>query len=93
MMKQKILADFFTKPLQGSKFQLFRRVMMEWDDVATLWDNSNDKDKVSSTSKERVEDTGNNVDVDDKHTDRHAETHTWYDVAIRGTIKGRSMQP
>ena len=55
-----MLADSFTKHVQGSKFKLFRR-----DDVATLWDDSNDKYKTSSTSKERVEDTGNNLDVYD----------------------------
>ena len=42
-----MLADFFTKPLQGSKLKLFIRVIMGWDNVAMLWDESNDKDKVS----------------------------------------------
>ena len=66
---------------------------MGWDDVATLWDNSNDKDKVPSTSTERVEDTGNNVDVDDGNTNAHADSHTWFFVVIRGTIRGRNVQP
>ena len=35
---EKILAYFFTKPLQGSNFNFFRRVTMGWDNVATLWD-------------------------------------------------------
>ena len=48
----KMLKDFFTKPLQGRNLKLFRRVIMGWDDVATLWDEKNNKDKVSSTSKE-----------------------------------------
>ena len=43
----KILAYFFTDNLQGSKLNLFRRVIMEWDDVLTLWDDSDDKDKVT----------------------------------------------
>ena len=76
---------------------------MGWDDVATLWDNSNDKDKVPSTSTERVEDTGNNLDVDERHTDRHADnvdhghteghadTCTWSDVVSRGNIGGRNV--
>ena len=33
---EKMLSYFFTKPLQGSKFKFFRRVIMRWDDVATL---------------------------------------------------------
>ena len=45
---------------------------MGWDDVETSWGDSNDKYKVSSTSKERVEYTGNNLGVGDRHTDRHA---------------------
>ena len=53
---------------------------MGWDDVATQWYNSNDKDKVQSTSKERVEDKGNNVDVDDGHTYGHTYTCTWSDI-------------
>ena len=34
----KILAYFFTKPLQDSKFKLFRRVIMGWYGVLTVWD-------------------------------------------------------
>ena len=33
---EKMLAYFFTKPLQGSKLKNFRKVIMGWDDVATL---------------------------------------------------------
>ena len=66
---------------------------MGWDDVATLWDDSNDKDNISSTSKEPVEDTVNNIDVDDRHPDGHSDTRTWYDLFRRGTIRGRNMQP
>ena len=94
----KILVYFFTNNLQGSKFKLFRRVIMGCDDVASLRENSDDRYKVSSTSKKLVEDTGYNVDVDDGHTDGHVgnvnhgytDTHvyprTWYDVVSRGTI-------
>ena len=49
-----MLADLFTKSLQGSKFNLFIRVIKVWDDVAMQWDDSYDKYKVSSTYKERV---------------------------------------
>ena len=38
---------------------------MGWVDVATFWGDSNDKDKLSSTSNDNVEDRVNNVDVDD----------------------------
>ena len=40
-----------------------------------------------------VEDTVNNVDVDDGHTYCHADTHTWSDIVSRGMIRGRNMQP
>ena len=65
---------------------------MGWDDVVTLWGDSNVKDKVSSTFKARVEDTGNNVDVDDGHTDGHVDTCTWSDVVSRCMTRGRNMQ-
>ena len=63
-----------------------------------MWDDSNDKDKVSSTSNDCVEDTVNNVDVDDGHTgghvgnvyhgktDGHSDARTWSDVSRRGMI-------
>ena len=35
-LTDKMFADLFTKPLQGSKFKLFIKVIMGWDDVATL---------------------------------------------------------
>ena len=38
-----MLAEFFTKTIKGSKFKLFRRVLMEWYYLATLWDNSNER--------------------------------------------------
>ena len=65
---------------------------MGWYDVATLWDGSKNKYKVPSTSKERVDDMLNNVDVDDGHTDRHAYACTWSDVVRRGTIRGSNVQ-
>ena len=40
-----------------------------------------------------VEDTGNNVDVDDIHTYGHADTCAWSDKDIRGTIGGRNVHP
>ena len=68
----KMLVDFFTNPLQGSKFNLFRSLIMGTDNVATLWNDSDDKYKVLSASKKHVEDTVNNIYVDDGHTEGHA---------------------
>ena len=77
---------------------------MGWDYVATLWYKSYDKYKLSSTSKDSVEDTGNNVYVDDRHTyrhednvvggqtDMHADAHAWYELVSSGTIRGRNVQ-
>ena len=65
---------------------------MGWDDVSTLQDESDDKYKVSSTSKERVEGTGNNVDVDDGRMYSHVGTRTWSEVFKRGTIRVNNLQ-
>ena len=46
-----MLADFFTKPLQGSKFIKFKRIIMGWDHTSKLWD---DTTNVLSPSKEQV---------------------------------------
>ena len=43
--------------------------------------------------KMNVEDKGNNVDLDYRHTYGHADTHTWSDVVSIGTIRGRNVQP
>ena len=45
---EQMLADYFTKPLQGKLFHMFRDVIMGWKHVDTL------KDIASSTHKERV---------------------------------------
>jgi hypothetical protein len=47
-----MLVDYFTKPLQGKLFHLFRDVIMGWKHIDTL------KHAPSSMSKERVEDMG-----------------------------------
>jgi hypothetical protein len=43
-----MLADFFTKPLQGSLFRRLREAVMGWMHINTL------KDIVSAKSQERV---------------------------------------
>jgi hypothetical protein len=47
-----MLADYFTKPLQGKLFHLFRNVIMGWKHIDTL------KQALPSMSKERVGDMG-----------------------------------
>ena len=51
-----MLADYFTKPLQGKLFHLFRAVIMGWKHIDTL------KQEPSSLPKERVGNM-NNSDV------------------------------
>ena len=38
-----MLADFFTKPLQGALFLKFREVIMGWKDISTLEYRANNK--------------------------------------------------
>ena len=47
----KMIADFMSKPLQGSLFKRFRNVIMGWEHTSTLFN-------VSSSNEERV---GDNV--------------------------------
>jgi len=51
-----MLADYFTKPLQGGLFKRIRAVIMGWADVDTLQEGYD-----SHTNKERVENS-NEVD-------------------------------
>jgi len=52
---EQMLADFFTKPLQGSLFKRFKRVIMGLDHVSTLWKGE------SSPTEERVENNTKSV--------------------------------
>jgi hypothetical protein len=47
---EQILADYFTKPLQGALFRKFREVIMGWKQISTF------KSSVLSPPKERVGD-------------------------------------
>ena len=61
-----MLADFLTKPLQGKNFIMFRRVIMGWDHVSTLWQyvlKNNGPGEIVS-SKERVEENVKTVIVE-----------------------------
>lgn len=48
----KMIADFMSKPLQGSLFKRFRNVIMGWEHTSTLFN-------VSSSNEERVENNRN----------------------------------
>ena len=63
-----MVGEYFTKPLQGTKFNLFRRIIMGWDHIDTLdihkyFKNvSSTKKRVRNTAnitKDRVENNGN----------------------------------
>ena len=40
---ERILAAFFTKPLQGNLFKKLRRVVMGWDPISVLQEEYSDK--------------------------------------------------
>jgi hypothetical protein len=69
----KMLADYFTKPLQGRLFHLFRAVIMGWAHIDTL------KLAPSSMSKERVEDMGTSDDA--------TKSQLTYAQAVKGLNK------
>ena len=50
----KMLADFMSKPVQGSLFQKFRNAIMGWEHIHTLYD-------VNDTTKEHVEKSEQNL--------------------------------
>ena len=50
-----MLADYFTKPLQGRMFDIYRQVLMGWKHISTL------KTLKSPCMKERVENNIKNV--------------------------------
>ena len=62
-----MLADFFTKPLQGKKFIMFSPVIMGWDHVSTLWQYAlkNNGPREIVPSKERVEENVKTVIVEE----------------------------
>ena len=70
-----MLADYFTKPLQGRLFHLFRAVIMGWAHIDTL--------KSSSTPKERVENMGISDDV--TTVDDVTKTPITYAQAVRAS--------
>ena len=78
---EQMLADFYTKPLNGSLFKFFREVIMGWRPITDLY-------KVANVStKERVEDTSTEdtnkqtvQEVAEKSTTLHRRKLTWAEV-------------
>jgi hypothetical protein len=73
-----MLADFFTKPLQGSTFRKFRNEIMNITgdpSNTTIQDHRSVLDKVSTTRTTKINTTGNipNASDDDRHGRRNAE--------------------
>ena len=71
-----MLADFFTKPLQGSKFKLLRSFVMGWIHISELIGSN----PSISTSEERVENKENHTPVGLGNADV-VEARSWADVA------------
>ena len=77
---EKMLADFFTKPLQGNLFRKFRDVVLGYNHISSL-----DDTEEESSSQERVGSSilkGNYVRSDDGPS-----AVSWSDVVKRGTDK------
>ena len=64
----KMVADYFTKPLQGALFHKLRRIIMGWDHLTAL----EDKDHVSA-SEERVVELSNGESTENKKV-------SWVDI-------------
>lgn len=61
----KMLADFFTKPLEGGLFHQYRRIIMRWDhiDVLAIEGMESANTPLSSSKEERVENIKNDQDM------------------------------
>ena len=74
----KMLADYFTKPLQGKLFHKFCAVIMGWKHMSTLWEEDLASDKRMNSDMSFKERVGNNVfrenkNVNKKSTVTHAD--------------------
>ena len=56
----KMLADFFTKPLQGKLFHKYRRIIMGWDHISTL-EIESPKPTITPLSLSKEERVGNEM--------------------------------
>ena len=72
---EKMLADFMSKPLQGSLFQKFRNVLMGWAHIDTLFEHF-------TSNEERVENITDNGDltVEEKELLRPSPKQTYADI-------------
>ena len=61
---QEILADFFTKPLQGALFNCFRRVLMGYDHINSLRNNDKKRSKLKECVVISNESLGKNASLD-----------------------------
>ena len=52
-----MLADFFTKPLQGSLFRKFRAIIMGWEPLSALQDLGEFKERVANVNSSERRDT------------------------------------
>ena len=79
---EKMLADFFTKPLQGNLFRKFRSVVMGYEHISSL-----DIDEEKSSSQERVGKSilRENTKRPDDRTSvvQGAKALTWAEVVMR----------
>jgi len=71
---KQMIADYFTKALQGIPFHTFRRVMMEWDHISTIFN----KDEVSQEHVGNMREVRNNVNTSSKTK----EVKLTYKVAV-----------
>ena len=87
----RMLADFFTKPLQGNKFNKFRRIIMGWDHISSIIKYS-EEDGTPPSAKERVEGKQKN-EVCDNNTEpaklgddvADSRQATWADIVKNTT--------
>ena len=82
----KMVADYFTKPLQGGLFRKLRRIIMGWDPLTTL----EDKEHVSA-SEERVVELSNDESMENRKVvelsnDEPMENTkvSWVDIVKKG---------
>ena len=76
-----MLADYFTKLLQGKLFKKYRAVIMGWEPISTLWLSSGGT--ATSDSKERVGQSSKNMKNNNIGQTGHKKT-TYVD-AVRST--------
>ena len=72
---EKMLADFMSKPLQGSLFQKFRNVLMGWAHINTLFEHF-------TSNEERVENITSNGDLtaEEKELSQPSSKQTYADI-------------